>query len=73
MKKAILTRAIKQEIKEFISNWLDNKGYYISAVFFEVKVDEIMQNYNLDSYSNTRYFCKQILESLDHGIDLTIY
>ena len=38
MKKAILTRAIKQEIKEFISNWFDNKGYDISTVFFEIKV-----------------------------------
>lgn len=69
-KSNILTTSIKQKIKEVIPCWVKGKKYYIGVNEFEQMVKQIMKQHHLDSYSNTRFYCKQVLESMDHEIDL---
>ena len=70
-----LTKTKKAQIIGKIKEWLNvnqsGKGFYIYVEEFEGMVSEIMKSLDLDSYSNTRYFCKEWLEAHNYGIDLS--
>ena len=69
----ILTKTKRAAIIEKLESWLESNqfGYYIYVEDFEDIITDIMKSLDLDSYSNTRYFCKSWLESHDHALDLS--
>ncbi len=67
-----LTKNVKAQIIDKINNFIRvcTINSYIYVEDFEELVTNIQRDLELDSYSDTRYFCKEWLESKGYSIDL---
>lgn len=64
----ILTKKKQVEIIAKLTEWISRKSYYIELDDFEDMISHLMKTLSLDSYSNTRQFCKEWIERRQHEI-----